>query len=154
MWYRTLAAGTTLASRLDLGVAQPLGDAAELLPSNRFFAGGTSTMRGYKRRRLGPVDAANEPVGGEAMVLAGAEVRQTLGSIGSLPVGLTGFLDTGQVWATRQAARGDDIAAAVGAGVWVRTPVGPARLDVAYNLGAPAHGDARTVFHFAIGYPY
>ncbi len=152
--YRGLGEGTVLAARLDLGLAQPLGEATELLPSNRYFAGGASSMRGYKRRRLGPLDETNEPVGGEAIALAGAEVRQIMGSLGSVPIGLTVFLDTGQVWATRQDVRLEDIAAAMGLGVWVRTPIGPVRLDVAQHLGDPMHGDPKTVFHFAIGYAY
>ncbi len=152
--YRSLGGGTTLASRLDLGVAQPLGEANELLPSNRYFAGGASSMRGYKRRRLGPIDETNEPVGGEVMALAGAEIRQIMGSLGSVPVGLTVFLDAGQVWASRQEVRLDDVVAALGLGVWVRTPIGPIRVDVAQHLGDPLHGDPKTVYHFAIGYAY
>jgi translocation and assembly module TamA len=152
--YHSLGDGTTLAARLDLGVAQPLGEATELLPSNRYFAGGASSMRGYKRRRLGPIDEANEPVGGEVMALAGAEVRQIMGSLGTVPIGLTVFLDAGQVWASRQDVNLDDVAAALGLGVWVRTPIGPIRVDVAQHLGDPLHGDPKTVYHFAIGYAY
>ncbi len=152
--YRSLGDGTVLASRLDLGLSRPLGEATELLPSNRYFAGGASSMRGYKRRRLGPLDEANEPVGGEVLALAGAEVRQIMGSLGSVPIGLTVFLDAGQVWASRQVVRLDDVVAAMGLGVWVRTPVGPVRVDVAQHLGDPMHGDPKTVYHFAIGYAY
>jgi outer membrane translocation and assembly module TamA len=153
-WYRGLGAGTVVAARLDFGAAEPLGTAAELLPSNRFFAGGASTMRGYKRHRLGPVDETNEAVGGEVLALAGAEVRQIMGSLGTVPVGLTVFFDSGQVWASRDLVRLDDIVAALGLGVWVRTPIGPIRVDVAQNLGNTMHGDPKTVYHFAIGYAY
>lgn len=153
-WYHGLSQGTVLAARLDLGTAQPLGEATELLPSNRFFAGGASSMRGYKRRRLGPIDATNEPVGGESIALAGAELRQDMGSLGPVPLGLTVFLDSGQVWATRQEVQFADIVTALGFGVWARTPIGPIRLDVARHLGDPMHDDPRTVYHFAIGYAY
>jgi translocation and assembly module TamA len=153
-WYHGLSRGTVLAMRLDVGVAEPLGDASELLPSNRFFAGGASSMRGYKRRRLGPIDTANEPVGGEMVALAGGELRQVMGSLGPVPLGLTVFLDAGQVWSTRQEAQLDDIVAALGLGIWARSPVGPIRLDVARHIGTPPHGDPQTVYHFAIGYAY
>jgi len=148
--YLALTGSTVLAGRLDLGVAWPLGNADALLPSNRFFAGGASTMRGYERRRLGPVDDSNDPVGGEARALAGLEVRQELVGIFSGTV----FLDSGQVWSTRSAIALGDIVTAAGVGILIGTPVGPLRFNVAYNLDTPRHGDPRTVFHFAVGHPY
>ena len=47
--YVPLPAGLVLASRLSAGAAKPLDETGTLLPNRRFFAGGVTTMRGYKR---------------------------------------------------------------------------------------------------------
>jgi outer membrane protein assembly factor BamA len=138
------------AARLDVGYAWPLGDASDLTPQQRFFAGGVSTMRGYHRRELGPHDVAGQPIGGEAMVLAGAELRQQL--VGMF--GIAAFVDVGQVWRRTDDVDLTQMAYAAGGGLMVTTPVGPVRLDVAYNLTAPLPGEPRTVVQLGIGHPY
>jgi outer membrane protein assembly complex protein YaeT len=148
--YLPLTEKTVLAARLDLGTAWPLGEAESLLPNRRFFAGGASTMRGYKRRRLGPVDATGEPVGGEARLLAGVELRQELFWVFSG----SAFFDAGQVWRKIDEVNARGIVGAAGLGLLLRTPVGPLRVNVARNLSRPEHGDPWTVFHFAVGHPF
>jgi translocation and assembly module TamA len=138
------------AARLDVGYAWPLGDASDLTPQQRFFAGGVSTMRGYHRRELGPHDVAGKPIGGEAMVLAGAELRQQL--VGMF--GVSAFIDAGQVWRRTDEVDLSQIACAAGGGLMVTTPVGPVRLDVAFNLTTPPSGEPRTVLQLGIGHPY
>ena len=138
------------AARIDVGYAWPLGDASDLTPPQRFFAGGVSTMRGYHRRALGPHDDAGKPIGGEAMLLAGVELRQQL--IGMF--GVASFVDAGQVWRRGDAVALSELACAAGAGLMVTTPVGPVRLDVAYNLTTPPSGEPRTLLQLGIGHPY
>ncbi|HPF36062.1 MAG TPA: BamA/TamA family outer membrane protein [Candidatus Krumholzibacteria bacterium] len=148
--YAPLPAGAVLASRVALGLAGPLGDVETLLPNRRFFAGGATTMRGAKRRRLGPVDDDGDPIGGDAMLLASAEVRAPLWGL----VSWAAFLDAGQVWADRRELTVDDLQSAAGLGLVFRTPVGPVRTDLARMLREPRAGEPRTVFHLSIGHPY
>lgn len=138
------------AARIDVGYAWPLGTAVDLTPRQRFFAGGVSTMRGYHRRELGPRDSEGNPIGGEAQVLAGAELRQQL--IGMF--GLAAFVDAGQVWRRTGDVGLGGIEVAAGGGLMVTTPVGPVRLDLAYNLTEPLAGEPRTVLQLGIGHPY
>jgi len=152
--YRSIGKGTVVATRLDLGFAGTLGNATDLLPDNRFFAGGSTSMRGYERRRLGQVDGANEPLGGEVVALAGSELRQHVATLIGVQVGCTFFVDSGQVWLQRQDARVDDLRAAWGFGLLIGTPVGPLRFERAENIGSPMHGDPDVVYHFALGHPY
>ena len=49
-------------------------DLSVLPPSQRFFAGGDRSVRGYRYQRLGPTDAAGAVVGGRYLVTASAEV--------------------------------------------------------------------------------
>lgn len=144
-----LPAGITWATRLDLARAKPLGEAKDLLPSQRWFAGGFNTMRGASRRGLGPADG-NDPLGGEVRVLAGAELRVPVRGI----FGLTLFVDTGQVWAEPDRVAMASVAAAVGGGLLVRTPIGPIHLEVATNLAQLPIDDVRTRIQFGIGHPF
>lgn len=143
-------AGGTLAMRLDGGVARPLGEAADVRPDRRFFAGGVSTMRGYRRRQLGPGDLEGSPIGGEVRVLAGAELRRSL--LG--PLGVALFVDTGQAWLRRDDVDLAELAVATGVGVLIGTPVGPVRFDLARNLTEPAADQPRWLLSFAIGHPF
>jgi outer membrane protein assembly factor BamA len=148
--YLPIRARSVLALRIAGGIAEPLGDSRELLPSRRFFAGGVNTMRGYARRRLGPRDSANQPIGGETRVLLNAESRFPL----YRSFRGAAFVDAGQVWSRPADTSLGDLQVAVGAGLVFTTPVGPIRLDTAYLLTTPIGGDSRTQFHFAIGNPF
>jgi len=148
--YIPLGGRRVLAARLDGAVAWPLGDALDLVADRRFFAGGASTHRGYHRRRLGPVDSANQPIGGEVRLLAGLEARLPMWSL----VGLAVFVDTGQVWRYTGEMDLSEYTAAGGLGLLFGTPVGPLRLDWAYNLTSPQRDEPQYVIHFAIGHPF
>jgi outer membrane translocation and assembly module TamA len=148
--YLPLGGRRVLALRMDGGVSRPLGDALDLRPDFRFFAGGVSTMRGYGRRDLGPVDSEGQPVGGEVRLLASAELRQPLTGI----FGTALFVDSGQVWRKRDEFDPGELAVAAGAGLLLYTPVGPVRLDLAYNLTQPERDQSRTHLSFAIGHPF
>ena len=137
--YRPLA-GAVAVLRLEGGLAAPLGDAQDLLPNKRFFAGGSSSMRGARRRRLGPLDSDNDPVGGEALALATCELR----------VPLKGLVGRRALRGRRATCGGlaedvalDDVAVAVGPGLSVLTPVGPVRLDVGLQPARATGGRAR-----------
>ncbi len=147
--YRPLTGSLVLAGRLDLGAAGPLGDAEDLLPNRRFFAGGVNTMRGFKRRQLGPADGTGDPLGGDRRLLAGLELRFPL--LGILGGAL--FADSGQVWSDGPDSS-RQLRHALGGGLLIRTPVGPVRIDLARNLGDPPADEPRQVLHVSIGHPY
>ncbi len=144
--YRSLA-NAVAALRLGIGVAEPLGDSERLLPAKHLFAGGGSSMRGYRRRELGPVDAEGDPLGGRSRFLASAELR--LPAYGKL--GAVIFCDAGQVWARQSDVVLGDLAVAIGPGLSIATPIGPVRGDFAFNL-KDATDD--WVFHLSIGNPW
>lgn len=144
-----LFAGIAWASRLDFAWAEPLGDAKDLLPSQRWFAGGFNTMRGASRRGLGPADG-NDPLGGEIRALAGTELRIPVRGI----FGLTMFLDSGQVWAEPDRVGVASLATAIGGGLLLRTPIGPVHLEVARNIATLPIDGSRTQIQFGIGHPF
>ena len=140
----------TAAGRLRVGWSRPLGEASDLLANRRFYAGGYNSMRGYERRGLGPRDSANNPRGGQAVALAGLELRMRL--VGIFDVAF--FTDSGQVWRHPSEVALDEIAVAMGVDVGLRSPLGPVRVGHAWNIwGVPA-GQSHNMWHFGIGYPW
>lgn len=158
-WYRPLG-GAVLAlhARAGLVFAPELrlsGGATNFVPpEQRFYAGGPNDVRGYNRNELGPVvylipesaldtTAAGEPVvpedevtvaptGGNAAVIGNAEIRVPSPVLSDrLFLGL--FVDAGAVWERGTGRPAPVIRFTPGAGVRFLTPLGPVRLDVAYN---------------------
>jgi len=139
-----------VASRVALGVAHHLGEASQLLPNFRYFAGGVTTMRGFKRRELGPVDASDNPIGGEARLLGSLEVRFPIWKF----IGGTLFTDSGQVWQRLEHIAPGELEVATGACLVFFTPIGPVCLGGSRLLGDPPAGRPATVLHVAIGYAF
>jgi outer membrane protein assembly complex protein YaeT len=136
-----------LATRLNLGFGTPLGSSDVILPSKRFFSGGSNSMRGFSRRKLGPKDEDGAPLGGEAKVEASVEIRRTL----FWKIWGTLFMDLGQVWYRVDQVNLRDLEVAVGPGVWLMTPIGPIRFDAGYRLTNRDETEPRWAYHIAIG---
>lgn len=107
-----------------------------LPPDQRFYAGGSSTVRGYRYQTLGPQFADRLPTGGNAISTGTVEVRQRI--LGSY--GFVGFVDVGQVSANG-APFTSNWHAGAGVGARYYTPIGPIRLDVAVPLNKLPGGD-------------
>jgi translocation and assembly module TamA len=108
-----------------------------LPPDQRFYAGGSTTVRGFRYQTLGPQFADGKPTGGIAISAGTVEIRQRfLGSFG-----IVGFVDVGQVSATATPFSSNWHA---GAGIGARyyTSIGPIRLDVAVPLNKEPGGDS------------
>lgn len=148
--YAPLGGGFVTAARLRAGYAEPLDDSVDLLPNKRFFAGGATSMRGFKRRKLGPLDKEEAPLGGASEVVASLELRFPFIS----RIGGALFVDAGQVWADEDSFSLDEIEVAVGPGLVVRTPIGPVRGDWGYRLTDYDKTQPRSVFHISIGHPF
>jgi outer membrane translocation and assembly module TamA len=135
------------AVRLGLGIGTPTGDTPAIIAGERFYSGGSNSMRGFQRRKLGPKDQADAPVGGEAKLEASLELR------GPIYWRLWGalFMDVGQVWLKTDDVKFNEIEVAVGPGLWLMTPVGPLRFDAAYRLTDYDKVEPRWAFHFAVG---
>ena len=134
-----------------LGLAWTLGaDEPALVPiTERFFAGGATTLRGYKLDRAGPLDTSGYPLGGNMLIVANLEVRFPI--FGSLRGAV--FSDHGGVYNEVNSFRTGDAGHNVGAGFRWNTPLGPLRFDYGIRLGDV--GDARRgQWHFTIGHAF
>jgi translocation and assembly module TamA len=131
---------SVVALRGLLGQASGVG-VFGLPPDQRFYAGGSSTVRGYRYQTLGPQFPDRTPLGGTAIATGTVELRQRILS----SYGVVGFVDVGQVNSDGAPLSG---AWRAGAGVGARyyTPIGPIRLDLAVPLDKLPGGDAFEVY--------
>lgn len=127
---------SVLALRGLVGEVPGVGTFA-LPPDQRFYAGGSATVRGYRYQSLGPQFPDHNPTGGTAVSTGTVEFRQRI--LGNY--GVVAFLDAGQV-----SANGVPFTSTwrAGAGLGARyyTSIGPIRLDVAVPLNREPGGDS------------
>jgi outer membrane protein assembly factor BamA len=159
--YFSMGRATVLALRYDTGFILPSRGQNTIPLGERFFTGGENTVRSFGQDELGPRDAGGEPIGGTAFNVLGAELRHQLRG----PIIGTLFVDYGNLAPNEEVVFGTsqselisatfseyfrDMRPAVGAGLQYLLPVGPARLDVAYNPKAREHENNYTI-HFSVG---
>ena len=127
---------SVLAGRVLVGSAQGASE-FQLPPDQRFYGGGSATVRGYKYQSIGPLFADGNPAGGAAIDAATIEWRQRVwGNIGAAV-----FADAGQVNVSSAPFKGK-LQEGVGVGARYYTPIGPLRVDFAIPLSHPPHGDS------------
>ena len=131
---------SVLALRALGGLAQGAGETS-LPPDQRFYAGGSGTIRGYRYQSVGPVFPDGNPVGGTAINAGTAEFRQRIGT----NFGTAVFVDAGQVSANVNPLAGT-LRFGAGTGVRYYTPIGPIRLDLAVPLSRRPGDDAFEVY--------
>jgi translocation and assembly module TamA len=119
---------SVLALRALAGLAAGAGEFS-LPPDQRFYAGGSGTIRGYRYQSVGPLFPNGNPIGGTAINAGSVEYRQRIGT----NLGAAVFLDAGNVSKSLNPISGT---LKTGAGVGLRyyTPIGPIRLDIALPL--------------------
>jgi outer membrane protein assembly factor BamA len=147
--------------RVDAGGQAVLGDdgapeveiVTDLPASERFFAGGDTTVRGFALDRLGSeatLNADGFPTGGNAMVVLNLELRTPPVK----GVGLVGFVDAGNVFLRASDVDLGELRAAAGAGIRYRSPLGPLRFDVGFKLDRRDFNNGserRVVYHLSLG---
>jgi translocation and assembly module TamA len=137
---------SVLAGRVLIGLAQGASESS-LPPDQRFYGGGSASIRGYAYQAVGPnFPNTDFPVGGTALLAGGIEYRQRFGQ----NFGAAFFVDAGQVSNTLTLAP-KDIFVGVGAGVRYYTPIGPIRLDVAFPTKTTAIDDQSFQVYIGLG---
>jgi len=154
-WYFPVAHRFVGVVALRGGVAQSfreqVGDVpiTKLIPiTERFFAGGANTLRGFGLDEASPTAPNGEPVGGNVLMLVNLELRfPILGNLGGVV-----FSDNGKVyrafpldlWNWHYNA---------GFGLRYETPFGPLRVDYGRKLN-PRPDEPRGRFHISLGHPF
>ena len=130
---------------------QPIVTTVRDLPaSERFFAGGNTTVRGFALDRLGNADTIDQngfPQGGNGMIILNTELRVPIrGSIGAVA-----FLDAGNVFRTVSDIGLGRLRGAAGFGIRYRSPIGPIRVDLGFKLDRLEVDEGLTALHVSIG---
>ena len=153
-YYRRLTGPLLMASSLRFGILHPFAGDRSIPISERFFAGGGSTLRGFDTDLAGPLGLNNEPIGGNALLIGNLELRVPLVS----RLELAAFYDGGNVFTSVSAIRLSDVSHTVGIGLRVKTPFGPIRVDYGINLNLSAQlrslGYKQGHFFLTIGPPF
>ncbi|MCC6486772.1 MAG: outer membrane protein assembly factor BamA [Candidatus Hydrogenedentes bacterium] len=141
-WYWALDEESkwVLSYRSRQGIGSPWGDSDVIPLSDRYFAGGSSTVRGYDSRDIGPtrprygIFGDDESVGGELRLVNNLEIKYKWNKW----FRLYGFLDAGGVWLEPSDFGFGDMRYGAGVGIGFDVPrMGPIRVDI----GMPLNGD-------------
>jgi translocation and assembly module TamA len=118
-----------------------------LPPDQRFYAGGSGTVRGYRFQSVGPQyelpdgTPSGIPTGGTSLQALGLELRQRVG----MNFGFVVFVDGGGV--SQSAAPFSGLfRVGVGTGVRYYTPIGPIRFDVAVPTNRRPNDDSFEIY--------
>ena len=156
-WYRPLARDVVISWRLRGGLLfspQATFDSSSVAfvpPDQRFYAGGPNDVRGYDQNELGPVvyvapdsliDSSGNvppgkaqvfPTGGNTLAVGNVELRLP-SPIFPSRLRWAVFVDAGMLYERDKVAISPSVVRVTpGVGLRVATPLGPARVDVAYN---------------------
>jgi outer membrane protein insertion porin family len=115
----------------------------------RFFIGGSTTVRSFGERDLGPHDLRGNPIGGEYYTIFNVEYTfplygELLGAV---------FVDAGNLLPDARSPGLDDMRYAIGLGLRYNLPIGPIRLDYGVNP-SPRAGEDFGAFHFSFGFAF
>ena len=177
-WYWELQRGWVAALRLRGGVIRPgLAFVVDtsipfVPPEERFYAGGPASVRGFGRNEMGPlvyvadsmiagppggdsipVGVRVSPLGSYGITLANLELRMP-SPVWPSRIRLAAFVDAGELWdQTLAGLQPAGFKVTPGVGIRVGTPLGPLRLDIAYNRYQRQSGPLYAVSRSASGGP-
>lgn len=138
------------AARASATTLDPIGAGLADVPlTRRLYSGGNNSIRGFDFQKLGPTDAANDPIGGASRMELGVELRVPVWRW----IGLVGFVDAGDVRLDPWSFRPADLRVSAGPGLRIDTPVGPLRFDMGFPLNPPDGVDPFR-FHFSVGHVF
>jgi len=135
------------------GVADYYGNSSEVPLFDRFFIGGSRSVRGFGNRDIGPIDDNSQPLGGDTMAYDNAEVTfPIMDRVRGAVFNDMGFLDARPFHYT---AAERELNMAAGIGLRLNLPIGPLRLDygIPYKDQGWNHNNTGK-FSFDVGYQF
>jgi outer membrane protein insertion porin family len=137
----------------DVGYGDAYGDTSALPFFENYYAGGPTTVRGYKSHSLGPRDSSGDPLGANAKIVGNAELLMPA-PLYPDSMRLMAFFDAGNVFDTGNGS-GDGFDTSgfrysAGVGLSWLSPVGALSVSLAMPLNADDNDDTEE-FQFTFG---
>ena len=124
-------------------------ESTELPIDERFFNGGSSSVRSFGERDLGPHDRKGHPIGGEFFTVFNVEyIFPILGELQG-----AAFADMGNLLPSSEEPGLDDMRYGVGLGLRYKLPIGPVRIDYGINPDRRSDEDFGA-FHLSFGFAF
>jgi outer membrane protein assembly complex protein YaeT len=142
-----------LAGRARAGLIEPIQQTHQIPISRLFFAGGANSVRGYGLDLLGPRNANNNPIGGEAVVEFSLEGRFPIPIYKN--IGVVFFMDAGNVYSKIHNFDLGQLKYSPGIGIRYLSPVGAVGVDIAFPTNRINYEtDKPYQIHFTVGYAF
>lgn len=157
-WFRPLneEQDWILSFRMREGWVVPYGDSEDVPLQDRYFAGGTTTVRGFDNRDIGPKTRSflfwgdEYAIGGEFRLLDSVELKYKVNEM----LRLYAFVDSGGVWREVSDFSLSDMRYSVGLGIGFDVPrLGPFRLDYGFPIN-PDDDQGSGRLHLATGFRF
>ncbi|MBI2421624.1 MAG: outer membrane protein assembly factor BamA [Candidatus Hydrogenedentes bacterium] len=139
VWYFPLSeeGKWTFSVRTREGFVSEYGSSDFVPLQDRMYAGGTTSVRGYENRDIGPkvkqyiLFGDDFPIGGDLRWVTNLEIKYKVNDL----IRLYGFMDSGGVWRDFGDVNPGDMKHSVGLGMGFDVPrLGPIRLDYGFPL--------------------
>jgi outer membrane protein insertion porin family len=128
------------------------GSSNEVPLFDRFFIGGSRSVRGFSNRDIGPVDANGIPLGGNTMAYGNLELTfPIIDRVRGAVFTDAGFLDSR---AFHYQDAWNELDAAAGVGLRLNLPIGPLRLDYGIPYKDQPSNKNSGKFSFDVGYQF
>lgn len=134
------------------GVVDRYGDSEFVPIFDRWFVGGSRSVRGFDYRDVGPRDTKGEPSGGKTFGYMNYEMtfpiidRVRFAVFTDMGFADSSYFDYGSVW--------DDLQIGSGVGLRLNLPIGPLRLDFGVPVKSTKENESSGKFHFDVGYQF
>ncbi len=142
--------GTPMLDGMGNPILVPADEQISAVPIyDRLYLGGSNNLRGFAFRDVGPRDKQGQPLGGQSMARATAEltfpiIEKARGAL---------FYDTGFVNANPYDFGTNSVASDVGFGLRLDLPIGPLRIDYGFPIQTDGRGN-KGHFNFNVGYQF
>jgi outer membrane protein insertion porin family len=158
-WFRALGEKEkwVLSLRARHGVMDTYGNSDYVPLQERFYAGGTATVRGYRNRDIGPKVREywfwgdRFAIGGNARVVYNLEAKYRVTDM----FRVYAFADAGGVWEDVGDFDLGEINYSVGTGIGFNVPMlGPIRIDYGFPLNPDRHQSSSGRLHMSTGFRF